>query len=409
MSVVDSQRSVSKSFTSTNRVNEKDFMQEISAKARQTISRTLHAETTRIDMINKLENKHKRQSKRHSSASSARKSEVEAEIPVKQQLINRYEDKIRRIAEKKAKAAEAEKAKAREWRKLLRLQTKRTELDHESDKQRQKLRAVKTAREQRNFKSWRDQVEAEEVEEIDARIQSFEERMSSHKSRYAQSVRSLTGKTTEKLKKVREVTVAQEQQRQAEAEERFVKYLRKHTMVEMKRSKLNDQQASKREEKVKLLRDKLTRVKSKAEENQKQVQTKLKVLEIKAETSNELLNRKASEWKRQLEMRIEAHKLKEMDSKDLSLRSKRVASNKRSQILRKHLEAQLRIEALKHNRDHSSLLKRDLEIKAMIERERRPRRVKSHPEIPRVSPLEESNAEVRRLRGCIIEHELALA
>jgi hypothetical protein len=64
------------------------------------------------------------------------------------------------------------------------------------------------------------------------------------------------------------------------------------------------------------------------------------------------------------------HKLKTLDSKDLSVREKRIQSARRSRILQRHIEDQHRIQTIKQDMQNAALKKRDLEVKAMIERER---------------------------------------
>lgn len=338
-------------------------MLDLSAKSKQAVSRTLNAEATRANLIMRLEMKHRR-------TSSAGFSGKASEPTTKQQLLKRYEDKVRQIQTKKTLADEAERAKAREWRRLLRLESHRDEVRSESGKHKQKLREVKSAREQRRFKSWRDRVEAEEIEEVECRKQNYEEKMSGHSSRYGQSVRSLSAKTSDRLKKIQEVTVAQQQQRQDDAEALLRRFLEKQSQSQAKRRKISSQLNSRKVEKHRLLNDKLTKVKLKAEQAKREVEDRAHSLEVKERTTNQLINKRSTDWRKNLELRVEMHKLKTKDSNDLGLRKKRIANTRRLQILSRHLDDQQRIDTLLRERQHAALLKRDLEIKAMIERER---------------------------------------
>lgn len=352
----------SKSLNSSN-VSDRAFMHGLTQKSRHAILRKLNAEVARGDLITRLERKQQR-------TSSVASSQTEDMPSTKQQLLTRYEEKLRQIRENKAITARAEKTKAKEWRRLLKLEAQTTENWLENHKHMHRLREVMTAREHRRFRSWREQVEAEEIETLEYRRQSLEAKMSTHNSRYLKAIKKLSEKTSEKLKRVSQVASAQAQQRQVKTEDLFRRYIEKQSRSQSKRQQISSRQAARRDEKQKELNDKLAKVKDKAKETLRQVQVKAQDLEAKAEASDKLLYKKATEWKKELDLRVETRRLKTNDSKDISLRNKRIAEAKREQILQRHLEDQQRIESLLQARRNSGLHKRDLGIKAMIERER---------------------------------------
>lgn len=363
-SVTGTHRSESRSLASS-RVNDIEFMQSLASKSRQAVSRTFNEEITRTGLIHKLEGRRPKQ-KRASSASLNEAEEIDDEPP-KIGLATRHEENLKKIREIKAKAKEAEKAKAKEWRKLMILENQKSELELERSKHNHKLRKVKTARERREFNSWQEKVDAFEIEETDYLLQNYEEKMHSHNSRYSRSGRSVSNKTTERLKRIRELNLAQEQQRKAEAEDRIHKYIKKQALSLSKRSTILSQATLRKEAKQRLLQERLMKAKQKEHEDKVQVGLKARRLE---EETNQLLKNKADIWKKERSFRIETHKLKAQDSHNLSLRNKRIANTRQNQILRRHLEDQQRIEVLKQERQSQALHKRDLEIKAMIEREK---------------------------------------
>jgi hypothetical protein len=201
----------------------------------------------------------------------------------KQQKLKKYEDKLVKLQAKKSLAQQAEETKAKQWRRLLRLESQRFEAESMQDKEQHKLRMVKSARDQQRYTSWRERVEAEEQEETDSQIHHYEEKMSVHSSRYRQSVRTLTTRTNHKLKRAREVTVAQEQLRRTEAQQRFIAFLERQAVSQQKRQSLSSQLVHEREAKTKILRERLMRAKQKTLEQEQLMGKRARTLEAKAE------------------------------------------------------------------------------------------------------------------------------
>jgi hypothetical protein len=323
----------------------------------------MNEEKYRMSQVLKLAEKQRR----HSTAEQKSRDTMKVS---KQQQLKKYEDKQVKIQAKKSLAQQAEQTQAKQWRRLLILESQRSEAESMQDKEQHRLRMVKSARDQQRHWSWRERVEAEEQEETDSKIHHYEEKMSVHSSRYRQSVTTLTTRANEKLKRAQEVTVAQEQLRRAEAQQRFIAFLERQAVSQQRRQSLSSQQAQAREIKNNVLRERLMKAKQKTLEQEQLIGKKARTLEAKAEQTNKLIRKRERDNQKQLVLKIEMHKLKTLDSKDLSIREKRVQSARRSKILQRHMEDQHRIETFKQDRQDAAVKKRDLEIKAMIERER---------------------------------------